>query len=133
MALTDDAESWILFAGTQDGSIIATAITQPLPTPADLPPELWNSDKKFRAIWFEGEDLGGFQVFLATDRQLNADGTFSSFPWGPFAIINNKVDCNIGVAKRIGIKLVHAVASALGVTPLITYINIDYDIMAEAN
>jgi hypothetical protein len=134
MALTDDAKSWILFNGTQDGSIIATAITQPLPTPADLPPELWNSNKTFRAIWFEGEDLGNFQIFIATDRQLNPDGTFSSFPWGPFSIINNKVNLGgIPAAKRIGIKLVHAAASDAGVTPLITYINIDYDIMAEAN
>src|SRR5260370_37009512 len=35
MALTDDAKSWILFNGTQDGTIMATAISQPLPTPSD--------------------------------------------------------------------------------------------------
>lgn len=133
MALTDDASSYILFAGTQDGTITATAVTQPLPTPADLPLELWDSNKVFRAIWVEGEDLSNFQVYYATDRQLNADGTVASFPWGPFSIINNKVQMGVATAKRIILKFVHAAASATGVTPLITYINIDYDIMQEAN
>jgi hypothetical protein len=131
MALTDDAKAYILFAGTQDGTVTATAVTQPLPTPGDLAPELWNSAKIFRSIYVEGEDLGNFQVFYATDHQLNPDGTVSSFPWGPFSIINNKVDVGAVEAKQIVLKFVHAAACAPGVTPLLTYINIDYDITQQ--
>jgi hypothetical protein len=131
IALTDDANSYILFAGTQDGTITATAVTQPLPMPGDLAPELWNSAKVFRSIYIEGEDLGNYQVFFATDRQFDATGLPTGYPWGPFDIINNKVDLGGVEAKQIVLKFVHAAASAAGVTPLLTLVVLDYDITQQ--
>jgi hypothetical protein len=132
LALTDDAKSYVLFQGTQDGSLTAVAVTQPLPTPTDLPQELQDSKKIFNSIWVEGQDLGNFDVYYATDPQFDAEGIPTSYPWGPKAIINNKVD--IGVqAKQIVLRFVHAKASAVGVTPLITYIELDYDLLGESN
>ena len=132
IALADDMNSYVFFAGTQDGSLTATCVTQPLPPPADLPVELRNSRKIFHSIWVEGEDLGNWQVFFATDVQFNADGTVNNYPYGPMSIINNKVDMEIQ-AKQVVIKFVHSVASANGITPLLTYVNLDYDILAESN
>lgn len=128
--LHSDGNSYVLFAGTQDGSIVATAVTQPLPTPIDLPMELRDSRLQFRSMWVEGEDLGNFDVYYATDDQFNADGTVANYPWGPKKIINNKVDLGVA-AKQIVLKFVHSVAS--DVTPIISYVNIDYDVWGENN
>jgi len=130
LALTDDARAYILFAGTQDGSLTATAVTQPLPTPADIPPDLWDTKKTFRGAWIEGSDLANFDVYFATDVQFNTDGTVTNFPWGPFKIIGNEVDLGVS-AKQIVLKFVHAKPAGAGLTPTISYIDLDYDIEGE--
>lgn len=129
MALCADSKSYLLFNGTQDGTITAIAVTQPLPTPQDLSQELIDTRKNFRSLVFEGVGLDSFDVYAATDVQFNPDGTATTFPWGPNRIINNEVDLGFP-AKQVVIKIVNARSSP--VTPVISYINLNYDIEGEA-
>lgn len=122
MALLNNATSQILFAGTQDGSITATAVTQPLPTLEDIAEALWDTQKTFRELYVDGDDIDNFQVSFSVDGG-------STYPWGPFPL---RQRMQIGVpGKQLTIKLTHAVASST--TPLITSLRLDYDVNAGRN
>ena len=129
LALCDDGNVYNMFSGTQDGTITATAVTQPLPTPADLEPDLWDNDKVFQSLVFEGQDLSNFQVYIATDLQFDATGLPTTYPYGPFSIINSECDIGGIPAKQIVVKLVHSAATA--VTPMLSYMSIEYDFKGE--
>jgi len=116
LATCNDGNTYQLFAGTQDGSITAQAITQPLPLPTQLPNrKQWGQLKVFNRMWVDGKDITNFQVSYSVDG-----GPYSK----PVALANHNM---IGLrGKQIQILFTHSVAAAAGVTPMITYVNI-YD------
>lgn len=119
MALLNNATSQILFAGTQDGTLTATAVTQPLPTLEDIAPELWDTQKIFRTLYVEGSDIDNFQVSFSVDG-----GT--TFPWGPYPLTQRY---KMGIpGKQLTIKLTHSAATSN--TPIITSLRLDYDVDA---
>jgi len=119
MALTDDARSYILFAGTQDGTTAAVAVTQPLPTPSDIPEEYWDTDKQFDYIYAEGTDIANFMISFSTDE----GATFNS----PQSLTK---EFKIGIrGKSLVIKLSHSVATNL--TPLLSHLKLAYNIIGK--
>lgn len=117
IALADDTNSYVLFAGTQDGSVTATAMTQPLPTLNDVTPELWDTQKVFRSLYVEGVDIDNFQVSFSVDGG-------GSFPWGPYPLTQR---FNMAVpGKQLTVKLTHAAATSS--TPEISMLRLDWDV-----
>jgi hypothetical protein len=122
-----------MFGGTQDGSIEATAITWPLPDLTQLPFELRDTMKVFRELWVEGKDVGGFEFSWSTDGlplylpdnvTLNPAKVFSP----PRPLQNrNQIGAN---GRQIEIMFTHVAPSE--VTPLLSYMKIDYDIEYKA-
>lgn len=120
LALGAEKNLYLLFAGPQDGTLTATAVTQPLPTLADIPGELWNTTKIFRSLWVEGTDLQNFVFFCSRDGG-------QTFPNGPFTIAPNQNTIRLGItARQLVIKITHSAATTL--TPTISYMRLDYDV-----
>jgi hypothetical protein len=115
-----DGKVYQLFGGTQDGSVFATAITWPLPDLSQLPFELRDTMKVFRELWVEGEDLPGFEFSWSTDY----GATFS-----PPRPLQNRNQMGAS-GRQIVIKFTHVVPSE--VTPLLSYMKINYDIEGQA-
>jgi hypothetical protein len=119
LGLGTDGSAYELFGGTQDGTVTATAVTQPLPTLEDAPGELWDTQKTFRALYVEGVDINNFTVSFSVDGG-------ATYPWGPYPLTQ---DYEMGISgKQVTIKFVHAAVTAL--IPQLTYIRLDYDIAA---
>lgn len=116
IALTNDKNSYVLFAGAQDGTVVATAITQPLPTPSDIPEEYWDTDKHFDYLYSEGVDLSNFRVSFSLDGGM----TFNI----PQPLTKK---FKVGMrGKSLTIKLTHAAATSL--TPVISHLKLSYTI-----
>jgi hypothetical protein len=112
-----DGNIYRMFGGTQDGTVMSTIVTQPLPTLEDIEPELWDTNKIFREMYVDGVDLPNFRV------SYSGDGG-ATYPNGPYPLTPRM---RMGVtAKQLTIKFTHSVASI--VTPSITSIKLDYDI-----
>jgi hypothetical protein len=119
VALCEDSNVYVLFQGTQDGTVIATAVTQPLPTPKDLPVELWDTDKTFNSMYVEGADITNFMVSFSLDGGL----TFNT----PRSLTKL---FRIGQrGKSLTIKFTHAVASVT--TPMLSYVKLWYDVIGN--
>jgi len=115
LATCDDKNTYQLFSGTQDGSVVAQAVSQPLPMPQQIDRSVWNQRKEFISMWVDGVDLSNFQVSYSIDGM-----PFSK----PVALANNNL---IGLhGKRLQIQFTHSVASSAVPAPMLTYINIDW-------
>lgn len=118
MSCTDN-KVYKLFSGTQDGTLTATAITQALPLPDQVPKKLWGFRKVFREMWVDGVDLANWKVSYQIDKQA-----FSV----PVPLTNRNP---IGVeGQTIAIRFTHAAPTA--VVPLLTYVNIDWDVVGKS-
>lgn len=123
VALTGDKKVYQMFGGTQDGTLTATAVTQPLPTPADLPnPYLWDTEKLFRELIVEGQDLPNFS-FTATDSNNNN--------YGPFTLASgqNLIDLGGIQSRQITITITHSAVTSN--VPQISCLKLNYDIVGK--
>ncbi len=126
LASKNDGNVYLLFGGTQDGTITATAVTWPLPDLTQLPFELRDTIKIFREIWVEGEDIPNWQISWSTDGKALTDG---SKVWSPARALQNCTQ--IGArGRQIEFKFTHAAATTN--TPLLSYMKVDYDIDQKA-
>ena len=133
LASFQNGKIYQLFGGTQDGSIVATAVTWPLPDLSQLPFELRDTIKIFREIWVEGEDVSNWQISWSTDGlPYYLPGTFTVNPnkvFSPPRPLQNRTQ--IGArGRQIVIKFTHAAATTN--TPLLSYMKINYDIDQQA-
>ncbi len=121
-----DGKVYQLFGGTQDGSVLATAITWPLPDLTQLPIEDRDTMKVFRELWVEGVDLGNWILYWSTDGKLASDPTKVYSPGVPLQNRNQ-----IGVnGRQIVLKFTHEAPSDF--TPLLSYMKLNYDIVGKA-
>jgi hypothetical protein len=117
LALTADKKVWSLFSGTQDGTVTAVAVTQPLPTPSDLDPSLWDTDKVFNEMYVEGVDLANFEVSFSLDQGV----TFNT----PQPLTKR---FRIGLrGKSLTIKFTHSVETST--TPLLSFLKVLYNVL----
>ena len=118
LATCTDNKSYRLFGGTQDGTVTATVQSQLLPMPGQVPKESWGERKVFRMMWVDGQDLSNWRVSYSVDN-----GAFSV----PQVLANQNL---IGMqGKLLQIRLTH-IAPTQNV-PLLTYLNIDWDIIGK--
>lgn len=121
LALTNDAKTYKMFGGTQDGTVMAVAVTQPLPTPSDIPEEYWDTDKSFEYLYVEGQDISNYQI----STSLDGGTTFNT----PQALTKKFRVGRRG--KSLVIKLTHATVTSN--TPLISYMKLSYGIVGLTN
>ncbi len=125
IALGGDKNVYQLFGGTQDGTITATAVSQPLPTAADIEPELWDTEKVFRELIVEGTDLTNFQFSFSADGGV-------TYPWGPTTIAagQNSILLGIKAIRRLTIKVTHAAVTTN--IPAISLLKLNFDVQGKA-
>lgn len=127
LGLAQDFGVYRLWGGTQDGTVTATAVTQPLPTPANIPPELWDSDKVFQDLILEGNDLPNYVV------TASADGG-ATFPYGPWSVAPGQNLITLGgiEARRLTLKFVHSSAPSVpGITPMLSFLKLTFGILGR--
>lgn len=124
VALGHDKKVYKMFGGTQDGTLTATAVTQPLPTLNDIEPELWDTDKAFQELILEGADLTNWTVSAGVDG-----GT--TFPYGNWTLVAGQNLINLGgiEARQLTLKFVHSVAGTG--TPALTSFKLSYTILGK--
>jgi hypothetical protein len=128
-----DGKVYQLFGGAQDGSVEATAITWPLPDLSQLPFEMRDTMKLFRELWVEGKDLPNFEFAWSTDgRPYFLPNTTIVNPakvWSPARPLQNRNQIGAN-GRQIEIMFTHVAPS--DVTPLLSYMKINYDIEGQA-
>jgi hypothetical protein len=117
IAFTADQKAWVMFGGTQNGTITATAVTQPLPVPSDLSPELWDTDKTFNEMYVEGDDLSNFEVSFSLDEGVTWD---TPRPLTKRLRIGKR-------GKNLTIKFTHSAATSN--VPLLSFLKILYNVL----
>ena len=121
----------VLFQGGIQSNL-AVAVTQPLPTPFDLPEEYWDTDKIFDYIYVDGQDIQNFQVqfmpIYSTNTPLPNPLLESNYHQLPQSFTNNRVKIGLN-CKLLAIRFQHSTAPAAGVTPLITQFKLAYRIV----
>ena len=121
LAMTGDKSIWQMFGGTQDGTITATAQTQPLPTAADIQPELWDQLKDFGDLVIEGQDLPNFQVSFIDD---------AGKVYGPRSIPAGQHLVRVGVRSRqLTVQFVHTAATPN--VPMISFAKLTYSLVGK--
>lgn len=120
LCLTGDKKVFQLFAGAQDGSIAATALTQPLPTKGDIEPELWNTTKVFQELYIDGVDLPNYVITAFDDAGV---------AYGPWSVLPNQNSIDLGAirSRQITLQFVHAKQTTL--TPELASLNLKFDII----
>lgn len=123
LALTGDNSVYQLFGGIQDGTVTATAVTQPLPTIKDIDPELWDTLKVFKDLILEGDDLTNFQIqaFDDSGRAYPDAGTF-------FRLAPNQHLIRLGGIKSRRLVLLFQHNAKTTAVPQLSMIKLKYDI-----
>jgi len=126
---------WILFNGTENGSLAAMAQTWPLPDLTQRPTELRNTIMVFRDVWIEGEQLPLFKISWSVDY-----GNTWSTPTPIQLTPQPQAGPNAGALVKIGatgrqIQFRFTAGGTLtSVTPtlLLSYLKVNPDIEGEA-
>ena len=124
----------VLFQGGQQ-SFEAVAVSQPLPTPKDMPEGYWDYDKEFLYLYVEGQDIQNFTVqfmpILSTNLPLPDPTVATNFvPSIPLKFTQNKV--RVGINSRLlAVRFNHNRQPAAGVTPMITRFILTYRIKGQ--
>lgn len=129
-----DKKMYLLFGGTENGTLQAIGTTWPLPDLSQLPPELRDTIKTFREIWIEGEQLNTIKVEWSVDE----GNTWLSNAGQPYA---QPIVGGIGARVQIGTNgrqiqfrfTTGGDGKVPTATPKVSYFKVYYDIMSQAS
>jgi hypothetical protein len=112
---------WVLYGGTQSGTLTAVAETWPLPDLKQLPVAVRDTIKVFHEMWVEGEDIPNWQYQISVDY-----GATYSDP-RPLQM-RNRIGIN---GRQIQVKFSHAAATTN--VPMLSLVKITQSIRRQAS